>query len=239
MKAYFFNWDVNALKLMNDARAAANYPGGHATGDKLMKEISQEITALLKEENVAGITARFGGDEFGGLLNFKSMEQAKAFQGRLNQRVAKRVETHINEQAAILESEMLQLKNAKKVTDLPPHYRPNINAKGPEAFEAERTRIELEIRKAQFRNAKDRPSLSTGIGEVSEGLRTEAGANPGEAQKLLDHLARETDRVMMQNKADYKLANGLPIDRGDVNLAYAEKPYVPPEPAVIQFKRKP
>ncbi|MFH5836232.1 PAS domain S-box protein [Proteiniclasticum sp. C24MP] len=65
--------DVNGLKLTNDAF-------GHATGDKLLKEVATIIKEVTRQEDVV---CRTGGDEFILLLPNSDRAQAKALKDRI------------------------------------------------------------------------------------------------------------------------------------------------------------
>ncbi len=70
--------DIDHFKRINDSY-------GHVVGDAVLRHLSKEIKANLREDDLAG---RYGGDEFCVILPETSLQQAARIMERLRERVA-------------------------------------------------------------------------------------------------------------------------------------------------------
>ena len=70
--------DIDHFKRINDSY-------GHVVGDAVLRHLSKEIKANLREDDLAG---RYGGDEFCVILPETSLQQAARIMERMRQRVA-------------------------------------------------------------------------------------------------------------------------------------------------------
>ncbi len=68
-----FYMDLDQFKIVNDTC-------GHRAGDRLLKELTERLSAMIREEDVL---ARLGGDEFGLLLTNVTPEQTRNISDRL------------------------------------------------------------------------------------------------------------------------------------------------------------
>jgi GGDEF domain-containing protein len=227
---FYFNADVNGLKLVNDLSVSTGsfFGGGHKTGDAVLRIIGQAII----EANFKGIIARSGGDELTGIVAFKSEVEARISVMDLNARIAAKLNTYQAEQRRHYVNVLNKIESAVTWADLPQEIRPDTRMD----FGGAKVEMIKTARDHLFRIEKDRPSLSIALGLINRGLSTEAA---GLGVSAYDLVASETDRVMKQIKLRYKQANGLPTSReGSLDLTKAGQPWAAPEPPfVIRFSR--
>ena len=78
-------WELAILYLDLDGFKTINDTHGHATGDLLLRAVSQRIVSTIRESDIA---ARFGGDEFAVALLHSSIDNAKVFANKLIDAIA-------------------------------------------------------------------------------------------------------------------------------------------------------